>query len=174
MELRKKIINPIINLENKINKKQNAENIVKEIYLFFIEQNIENNLIKKINNLEKNNLYEIAGEYKISYEIIINIFDEIINIFNKEKITLDNFYKIFKIGLKNSSLGKIPSNQDGVIIGDSERSRTHKVKAIFIVGLNDGVFPSVNKDEGFFNDKDRNILKEQGVELAKRYNRKFI
>ncbi|MFR2197121.1 MAG: hypothetical protein ACLS5Y_06170 [Clostridia bacterium] len=50
---------------------------------------------------------------------------------------------------------------------ETERSRTHKVKAIFIIGLNDGVFPSVNKDEGFINDTDRSILKEQGIELAK-------
>lgn len=166
-ELRKKIINPIINLENKINKKQNLENIVKEIYLFLINEKIENKLNKKIKKLEEENIFELAKEYKLSYEIIINILDEIVNIFNNEKITLDNFYKILKIGLKNSNLGKIPGVQDGVTVGDTERSRTHKVKAIFIIGLNDGVFPSINKSEGFFNDTDRSILKEQGIELAK-------
>ena len=82
-------------------------------------------------------------------------------------MTLKDFYKIFQIGLKNSSLGKIPSNQDGVTVGDTERSRTHKVKAIFIIGLNDGIFPSVNKDEGFINDTDRSFLKDNGIELAK-------
>ncbi len=166
-ELRKKIINPIINLENKISKKQNTENIVKEIYQFLIEQNIENQLINKIKKFEEKNFFELANEYKISYEVIINIFDEITNIFYGEKLTLNNFYKIFKIGLKNSGLGKIPSNQDEVIVGDVQRSRTHKVKAIFIIGLNDGVFPSVNRVEGFFNDADRMILKENGIEMAK-------
>lgn len=166
-ELRKKIINPIMNLENKINKKQNAENIVKEIYLFLINEKIENKLNKKIKKLEKEKKFELAKEYKLSYEIIIHIFDEIVNIFKNEKITLDQLYKILKIGLKNSNLGKIPSSQDGVTVGDTERSRTHKVKAIFIIGLNDGVFPSIHKEEGFFNDADRNFLKEQGIELAK-------
>lgn len=166
-ELRKKIINPIINLEKKINKKQSVKNIIKEIYLFFINEKIENNLNNKIKRLEEKNNFELAKEYKISYEIIINIFDEIVNIFDEEEMTLDNFYKILKIGLKNSDLGKIPSSQDGVTIGDTERSRTHKVKAIFIIGLNDGVFPSINKDEGFFNDADRSFLKNQGIELAK-------
>ena len=166
-ELRKKIINPIINLEKKINKKQNIKNIIKELYLFLINENIENKLNKKIKELENKNNFELAKEYKISYEIIINIFDEISNIFNDEEFTLDNFYKIFKIGLKNSSLGKIPASQDGVTVGDTERSRTHKVKAIFIIGLNDGSFPSVNKDEGFINDTDREVLKEKNIELAK-------
>ena len=54
-----------------------------------------------------------------------------------------------------------------VIVGDTDRSRTHSVKANFIIGLNDGVFPSVNKNEGFFNDTDRAFLKENGLELAK-------
>ena len=69
------------------------------------------------------------------------------NIFKEEKITLDNFYKILKTGLNNSSLGKIPSSsRSGVTVGDTERSlETHKVKAIFIIGLNDGVFPKCKK-----------------------------
>ena len=161
--LRKKIIDPLIILENKLNKKQSIENIINEFYLFLINENIEKKLNEKI---IKNNS-EFEKEYKLSYEIIINIFKEIKNIFKNEKMTLDNFYKIFKIGLKNSDLGKIPATQDQVIVGDTERSRSHKVKAIFIIGLNDGVFPSVNKDEGFFNDTDRGYLKDKGIELAK-------
>ena len=54
-----------------------------------------------------------------------------------------------------------------MIFGDVERSRSHKVQAVFIIGLNDGVFPSVNKDEGFLNDADREKLKEHNIELAK-------
>ena len=113
----------------------------------------------------KNNL-ELAKEYKSSYEIIINIFKEIKNIFKNENMTLDEFYKIFITGLKSSDLGKIPATQDQVIFGDIDRSRSHKVKAVFIIGLNDGVFPSINKDEGFFNDNDRDLLKNNGIELS--------
>ena len=36
-----------------------------------------------------------------------------------------------------------------------------------LCGVNDGAFPSVNKNEGFFNDKDREILKENNLEIAK-------
>lgn len=166
-ELREKIINPIMNLENKIHRKQKTENILKEFYLFLINEKIENTINEKIQELEEKNNFELAKEYKLSYEIIINIFDEISYIFKNQEITLDNFYKILKIGLKNSDLGKIPASQDGVTVGDTDRTRTHKVKAVFIIGLNDGIFPSINKNEGFFNDSDRNFLKEQGIELAK-------
>lgn len=166
-ELRKQIIEPLLNLQEKIKKEKTAENITKEIYSFMQEQNIEEKIINKIEKLEENNLIDLASEYKTSYKTILDILDEIIVIFNKEKMTLDEYSKILKIGLKNSGLGKIPGTQDQVIFGDVDRSRSHKVNTVFIIGLNDGVFPSVNKDEGFLNDLDREKLKQDGIELAK-------
>ena len=47
---------------------------------------------------------------------------------------LYNKYKeILKIGLKNKEFGKIPQNIDQVILGDIDRTRSHKVKAVFIL-----------------------------------------
>lgn len=88
-------------------------------------------------------------------------------VFGNDKTTLDQYSKILRVGLKNSELGKIPGTQDQVTFGDIERSRSHTVKNVFILGLNDGSFPSVNKDEGFLDDADREKLKEDGIELAK-------
>ncbi len=166
-ELRKEIINPLINLQEKIRKERTATNITKAIYEYIQKQQIEKKISAKINELEEKGFVDLASEYKASYKILIDIFDEIVNIFKNDKMTIDKYSKILKIGLKNSGLGKIPGTADQVIFGDVDRSRSHKVKAIFIIGLNDGVFPSVNKDEGFFNDKDREKLKLDGIELAK-------
>lgn len=164
--IRKKIINPLVDLKNKIEKNKTAEEMIKILYEFLVEQEMEKKLQIKIAKLEKMGLIDIVNEYIGSYSAIINIFDEIILVFKDDKISIDRLYQLIKVGLKNSGLGKIPGTQDQVIVGDVDRSRNHKVKAIFIVGLNDGVFPSVNKDEGFFNDSDRTILKEHGIELA--------
>ena len=166
-ELRKMLINPLLKLQEDIKKERTASNITKTLYKFLQEQKIEEKIATKMRELEQNDLVDLAKEYKASYEIIISIFDEMINIFQDDKMTIDEYYKILKIGLKNSELGKIPGMQDQVTFGDVDRSKSHKVEAVFIIGLNDGVFPSINKEEGFFNDSDREILKEDGIELAK-------
>ena len=166
-ELRKIIINPLIKVQEKIKAEKTAEGTTKALYQLLQELNIEEKISNKIIQLEKRNLYDLASEYKASYKIIIDILDEIIQIFQNDKMTIDQYSKILKIGLKNSGLGKIPGTQDQVIFGDVDRSRSHKVKAVFIIGLNDGSFPSINKDEGFFNDSDREKLKQDGIELAK-------
>ncbi len=166
-KLRKQIICPLLELKNKLDTEKTAEAITKALYEFIINQNIENTVKNKIEKLEEKGLIDLANEYKISYNTIISLFDEIVSVFQDEKMTFDKYVQILKTGLNNSGLGKIPGTQDQVIVGDVDRSRTHKVRAIFILGLNDGIFPSVNKDEGFLNDKDRDILKEHGIELAK-------
>ena len=166
-EIRKQIINPLIQLKDEIGKERTAINITKKLYQFMQEQNVEEKILNKIQDLEEKNLIDLANEYKTSYKIILDILDEIVLVFGDDKITFDKYSKILKVGLKNSGLGKIPGTQDQVIFGDVDRSRSHKVKSVFIIGLNDGIFPSVNKDEGFFNDEDRQYLKEDGIELAK-------
>ena len=166
-ELRKLVINPILKLQEDIKKEKTATNITKALYQFIQEQNIEEKIVRKIKELEDKKLLDLASEYKTSYKIILDIFDEIILIFKNDKMTIDQYSKILKIGLKNSGIGKIPGTQDQVILGDVDRSRSHKVKTVFLIGLNDGSFPVLNKEEGFFNDADRERLKLDGIELAK-------
>ena len=166
-EIRKQIIQPLLNLKEKINKEKTAQNITRVLYEFIQSQQIEQIISKKVSRLEELKLYELAKEYLTSYQIILDIFDEIVLVFGNDKITIEKYIQILKVGLRNSGLGKIPGTQDQVIFGDVDRSRSHKVNTVFIIGLNDGVFPSVNKDEGFFNDNDRENLKNDGIELAK-------
>lgn len=166
-ELRKEIIKPFIELKEKINKEKTFESITKALYSIIQSEKIEEKIQEKIQELEERNLLDLAKEYKESYQIILELFDEIILVFGKQKSNIDEYLKILKVGLKNSGLGKIPGTQDQITFGDIDRSRSHKVKVVFIIGLNDGNFPKINKDEGFLDDKDRNLLKQDGLELAK-------
>ena len=165
-EIRKQIIEPLIALKRNIDKEKTAINITKQIYGFLQEQNIEEKISKKVKDLEEMGLIDLANEYVESYHIILEVFDEIVLVFKEDKMNIDTYSKILKIGLKNSELGKIPATQDQVTLGDVDRTRSHKVEVVFVIGLNDGVFPSVNKDEGFLNDTDREHLKNDGIELA--------
>ena len=165
--LRKEIINPIIELKDNINKNKNVKSITQFLYNFMQNSGIEDKVKDKINKLQQKDLLDLANEYIESYKIIISILDEMVLIFGENEITIDKYLQIIKVGLKNSGLGKIPGTQDQVILGDVERSRSSKVNYVFIIGLNDGYFPSVNRAEGFFNDNDRLLLEKDGIELAK-------
>lgn len=165
-ELRRIIVKPIRNLQEKAKKDNTFFNLTKILYEFLQEMKLEETIKLKINKLNEKGFIELANEYETSFKVLMDLFDEIVLVFGEEKTNFDKYMNILKIGLKNTGLGKIPATQDEVIVGDVSRSRSHKVKAIFIIGINDGEFPSIYKDEGFFNDKDREYLKDQGFELA--------
>lgn len=166
-ETRKRIVNPLLELKKEIDKEKTAKKITEKLYKYLLKNNIQIKLNEKIEKLKRIGENEIAEEYKSSLDILIDVFDEIAEFFQDEKMTLDTYKEILKIGLKNKELGKIPQNIDQVILGDVDRTRSHKVKVVFIIGINDGIFPSVNKNEGFLNDKDREILKQNNLEIAK-------
>ena len=166
-QIRKNIVDPLVKLKKEIDENKTAKGISKAIYQFLVDQEIAKKIRQKQNELEEKGLIDLSHEYESSINIVINLLDEIVLVFKDDKITIDKFAQILRVGLKNSNLTKIPGTQDQVIMGDVDRSRSHKVKATFIIGLNDGIFPSINKDEGFLNDDDREILKSHGIELAK-------
>ena len=166
-ELRKQIIEPLLQCKERIEEDKTVYNVTKCLYEYIQEQKIEQKIIQKIQELQEKSLLDLANEYIASYKTILDILDEMVLVLGQDKITLEQYSKILKVGLRQSSLGKIPGTQDQVIFGDIDRSRSHKVKVVFMIGLNDGNFPSVKKEEGFLDDKDRERLKEDKIELAK-------
>ena len=165
--IREKIIVPLLSFKKELAKENTVKGITTRLYNYLIENHINTNIEEKIKELEEAGEIEKAKEYETSFKIIIDIFDEIVMVLGDKKINFEQYASILKIGLSSTGLGKIPLTQDQVTVGDVDRSRSHKVKAVFIIGLNDGMFPSVNSNEGFFNDQDRDYLKNQGTELAK-------
>ena len=166
-EIRRMIVNPLLEFKTDLSNQNDVRTITRKLYEFLMNNNIDKKFEEKINELRQIGQNEFATQYETSWKIIMSVLDEIVLVFGDEKMSFDKYMQILKTGLASSDLGKIPGTQDQVIIGDIDRSRSHKVKAIFIIGLNDGMFPSVHKNEGFFNDKDRQFLKDNGVELAR-------
>ena len=71
------------------------------------------------------------------------------------------------MGISEYQIGILPTTRDHVIIGDVNRTRNSNIKVLYVIGLNDGVFPMPYNDEGFINDMERNLLLENGIEIAK-------
>lgn len=152
----KLVFEPLLKLKEDLNKEKNAKNISKILYNFLVEQ-----LVKQEGKIEFNQENEDA------WNLIVDVLAEISNLFGDKKLSFDEYLKVLKTGMSTKELGQIPSGNDNVTVGDVNRSKTHKVKAVFIIGVNDGVFPSNSDSEGFLNDKDRANLKEENFELAK-------
>ena len=165
--IRVQAITPLVKLKEEIGKNKTVKDITKLLYLFLEENNVKEILLDNINTFNKQGMIDLANIYNTSWDLLIDILDELVVVLGDEKIGFERYTNLLKSGFNNSSLGKIPATLDEVIVGDVDRSRSGDKKVIFIIGINDGKFPSTSKNEGFINDEERTILKEQGIELAK-------
>lgn len=101
-EIRKQIVEPLDSLKEKIEQEKTATSISKNLYEFLINQGIEQTLEIKMNKLEKQGLIDLKNEYKSSYQVLIDILDEINLVFGKDKISIEKYLQILKVGLQNS------------------------------------------------------------------------
>ena len=88
-EIRKQIIEPLVALKKNIDKEKTANNITKQIYTFLQEQHIEEKISQKVKWLEENGLIDLANEYVESYNIILEVLDEIVLVFQEDKMNID-------------------------------------------------------------------------------------
>ncbi|MCK9909698.1 hypothetical protein MXD81_11195, partial [Microbacteriaceae bacterium K1510] len=76
------------------------------------------------------------------------------------------FARILDSGLESIQLGLVPPALDQVMIGSMERSRQPDVKALFLLGVNDGVIPARPVEDGILDETEREYLNTMGIELA--------
>lgn len=168
--MRVQVITPLLEFKNKLSRMKTAKDLSKALYEFLVENEIYEKLQKKAKFLRENGQIELSNIYETTWDIVMKVMDEFVAVLPEENLSFEEYTKLLKMGLISSGLGTIPASIDQVMIADVERSRTHKVKVAFLIGINDGVFPSSYKEEGFLNDNDRVYLKENGIELAKDTN----
>ena len=167
-EIMEEVREPIIKFHNKIKGKNNktVREICIAIYELLIELDVFNKIDDWIEVFSQEGLEGKIREYEQIPSMVIEILDQAVDVIGEEEISPKDFYKVLNAGFQSKEIGVIPVALDQVNIGDIARVKGRDVKALYIIGVNDGVLPSTNKEEGILSDRDREILKEIGIELA--------
>lgn len=162
-----KIISPLIKLNGSIQGKKTARQMCEALYNFLCELNVPEKLEKWIMDFKKTKQVELADEYSKIWNIIIDVMDQIVEVIGEQVISSDQFEKILLTGFGEYEIGLIPPALDQVLVGSIQRLRSHDISYLYIVGVNDGIFPSPQSDEGMLTDSDRFAIQETGLEIAK-------
>lgn len=110
--------------------------------------------------------YISRKEYEQIYRIVMNLLEQMAGLMGDDELTLKEYAEIMKTGFNEASVGVIPPGADTVIVGDITRTRLKDIKVLFFAGVNDGIVPNSIKSGGFLSDAEREILFENGAELA--------
>ncbi|MEE0702432.1 MAG: PD-(D/E)XK nuclease family protein, partial [Anaerotignum sp.] len=105
---------------------------------------------------------------------LMDVLQKAVEILGDAPMSLDTFARILSAGLEESSMGLIPPTADSLLVGDIERSRLPDIKALLVLGVNDGILPAPAENTGIFTETEREALTAAGMELAPDGKRKLF
>ncbi|MDD2482283.1 MAG: helicase-exonuclease AddAB subunit AddB [Lutispora sp.] len=164
--IRYDVAEPLLELKKGFKEAKTARDICLCLYEFLCRIGIPERIEELARRYMDQGQLEIAEEYKQIWDVIIQVIDQIVEVSGDEEFTLERFSRLIAIGFAQYDMGIIPHSGDQLLVGSVDRWRSHEIDALFILGVNDGVFPSAAKDEGMLSDRDREMLKTLGLELA--------
>ncbi|WP_058486819.1 helicase-exonuclease AddAB subunit AddB [Defluviitalea phaphyphila] len=167
-ETRKKVAIPLSKFNNKIrnNKKYSVKDITIAIYELMEDLQINKKLLEFIDKFKEENQLILVKQNLQIWDLIVELFEKMVEILGEEQLTIREYSKILDAGLEQCKMGLVPPALDQVVIGDLERSRLPNIKALFVIGVNDGILPAVPEDLGLFSDEERRFMDQIGLELA--------
>ena len=116
---------------------------------------------------DENQRVETAREFKQLWGLLTTSIRSIYNVLWDKKITIKEFYNILSLLVFNSKISTPPQKLDAVSIASAERSILSDTKIVFIIGVNDGLMPCHVHESGFFTDKDKQILEDNGMKISR-------
>lgn len=160
-EIRRKTVMPVLRLREKL-ADADGFGCTKALYEFLIETKADENLLAFAKELENDTAYECERSWD-EFMTVLSLLAETVG---ERKITPLRYLELFKIMTEASDIGDIPGGLDEITVGDAERIRVSAKKALFIVGANEGVFPTLGTQSFVFTDNERRIFKNLGVEIG--------
>ena len=118
--------------------------------------------------------HEQAGEHEQAWRQTTTLFDELVDLLGEEPTTLADFQEIIEAGLETLDLALAPPTVDQVLVGQVDRTRTPRVRAVLLLGMNEGVFPSIARDPSILSDSDRGELRRHEFDVEAGTERQLL
>lgn len=139
----------------------NISNIIEELKNIFNSLDVEEKLLAISEDFKKNADEQRTREYGEVYESVIDLFNTLENLLDGEKLKKKEFIDLFRAGLSQVEIGLIPSVLDSIFIGDIIRSRGSRTKAVFILGMNEGIIPNTGSRYSLISDREKEFLEQK-------------
>lgn len=166
-EYREKFLAVIENTmkELKGGKKTVAE-FTKILYRLITENNLYDKIMEKSRQFESEGKVLLAGEYRSIYRLMMELFDELVELLGTETVSFREYEEILSAGISEGLVGFVPPTSNQVMVGDVERSRLKNIKVLFFMGVNDDKIPKGQGSPGILSENERRKISECGIELA--------
>ena len=171
-QIRIKVSKPLLALRDQLCSADNPQKTIdgaeftRIVFDFLDNFQIYKRINEWIEDCRDTSDYKTADEHRQFYDKLINIFDELTEVFGGVEMTCSDYLAILNSAFSQMSLAFIPPSLDQILIGSIERSRHPNLKAVFLLGVTQKQFPIPISSKGILTDDDRIAAESVDFELA--------
>jgi ATP-dependent helicase/nuclease subunit B len=173
-ELKEMIAAPLARLQRDMKKAKKHRDRCEALYLFLETLDVPAKIESWRNKAEEAGQLETAREHDQVWSAVIELFDQMVEMVGEKEGSTDVFAKMIETGLDTMRFALVPPALDRVLVGSLDRTRSVDVRAVFILGVNEGVIPAKPPQDGILSEEEREMLYHQGVELAPGSRRQLL
>ncbi|MCX5780280.1 MAG: PD-(D/E)XK nuclease family protein, partial [Firmicutes bacterium] len=115
--------------------------------------------------------YEIVRENTQLWNIVLDNFDQLVEILGDQEVNLKEYLRSLEAGLASLEVGIIPTTIDQVLVGSIQRSKSHDIRGLLVLGVNEGLLPSGQLEDSLLSETEKEILLARGLDLGFELNR---
>ena len=164
--LKERVRLPLSHLAAGMRTEGTAKEKVTVLYGYLEEIGLPEMLTQQTQTLFEEGDGQRAEETAQLWTILCDVMDQFAEILNDCTLDAEEFSRLFRLILTQYSVGTIPVTLDAVNVSEMTRNDRHTVRALLLLGANDGVLPSVEKKGGVLREEDRVVLEQQEIVLS--------
>lgn len=166
-KIRDTYILPLISMHEKIKGRHTVSENMTALYRFLADvTELPQTISQYIEKFTEIGNLRYAKEYEQIWNLLSDTFDDIVYLCGERKVSPAEFLKILGTAFSQHKIGYIPNGLDKIIVGNTERTRISGIRVLFVLGVNEGVFPLVPKAEGVFSDRDKERINSSGIDFS--------
>ncbi|MGE5391483.1 MAG: helicase-exonuclease AddAB subunit AddB [Deltaproteobacteria bacterium] len=165
-DMRLRLILPLLTMEAKLGEFKDIRNMTRVLYEYLQDMAIPAKLAAEIETMNERGYLNMVRESTQIWNIVLDTLDQLFTIMGDQETNLKEYRQFLEAGLLSYELGIIPTTVDQVLVGTVQRSISHDIRGLFVLGVNDGVLPGIKIEDSLLDQDEKSNLASIGIELG--------
>lgn len=164
--LRQQLVEPLVQLQEAC-RNQPVRTVCRELYRFLSDMHVPSNISGLAKTYQEAGCMPEAAALKALWGSTMDVLDALCRVLGEETLPLSRFRTLMQALLSRISYSTPPQSLDAVLVASAETARLNAPKYTFVLGVNEGFFPSQVHSTGLFTDADKQQLEARELFLSR-------
>ncbi len=164
---RQQVMEPLITLRRALHGRVTGRAFATAMYTFLTaDGQLPQRVVRQCATLEAMDEIQLAQRAETLWDEVMAILDRFAVALAEEALPASRLEDLFLMLCRLIDVGTIPHSLDAVAVGVANRVRFAAPRAVFVLGMNEGVFPAYPDGAGVFSEPERQQLRDRGLALS--------